>query len=140
MDNKHLEPTQEAGAHLFSKNIQGEVMMLNLLKFREIADYSDNPELGTGNQISGKDAYMRYMEETLPYLEASGGKVVFEGKCDRFLIGPEHEKWDYMLLIQQSSLQSFLAFASDPSYLKVLGHRAAALEDSRLLPIFDKQT
>jgi uncharacterized protein (DUF1330 family) len=139
MDKKYLEPTQESGAHLFSKNIQGEVTMLNLLKFRKIADYSENPELDTGDQISGKDAYKKYMDETLAFLEESGGKIIFEGECDRFLIGPENEEWDYMLLIRQSSLQSFLSFASNPAYLKVLGHRTAALEDSRLLPIFDKQ-
>lgn len=138
MEKKYLELTQEAGAHLFSKNIEGEVTMLNLLKFRKIADYSDNPDLDSDDQISGKDAYQKYMDETLPYLEKSGGRIILEGECDRFLIGPENEEWDYMLLIQQSSLQSFLAFASNPAYLKVLGHRTAALEDSRLLPIFDK--
>jgi hypothetical protein len=139
MDIKYLEPTQESGARLFSKNIQGEVTMLNLLKFRKIADYSENPELDTGDQISGEHAYQKHMDQTLPYLKESGGKIVFEGRCDRYLIGPEYEEWDYMLLIQQSSLQSFLAFASNSAYLKVLGHRTAALEDSRLLPIFDKQ-
>ena len=45
MKNKFLEVTQEAGADLFKRNIQGEIVMLNLLRFRQIADYSANPEL-----------------------------------------------------------------------------------------------
>ncbi|MEZ5475782.1 MAG: hypothetical protein R3E72_12375 [Steroidobacteraceae bacterium] len=41
------------------------------------------------------------------------------------------------MLVRQSSSQSFLPFASRPEYLYDMGHRAAALEDSRLLPLLD---
>ena len=36
---------------------------------------------------------------------------------------------------KQNSVESFLNFESHEAYLKGIGHRAAALEDSRLLPI-----
>jgi hypothetical protein len=39
------------------------------------------------------------------------------------------------MLVRQSSVQSFLAFASNQTYLAGMGHRTAALEDSRLLPL-----
>jgi hypothetical protein len=39
------------------------------------------------------------------------------------------------MLVQQSSLASFMAFASNAEYLAGIGHRTAALEDSRLLPL-----
>lgn len=39
------------------------------------------------------------------------------------------------MLVRQSSVVSFLAFASHDAYLAGLGHRAAAIEDSRLLPL-----
>jgi hypothetical protein len=39
------------------------------------------------------------------------------------------------MLVRQSSVASFLAFASHDAYLAGLGHRTAALEDSRLLPL-----
>jgi len=42
--------------------------------------------------------------------------------------------WDLVMVIKQKSLNDFLAFATNPDYLKVIGHREAALEDSRLLP------
>ena len=38
------------------------------------------------------------------------------------------------MLVRQASLQAFFAFASDEGYLAGIGHRTAALEDSRLLP------
>ncbi|HET6158945.1 MAG TPA: hypothetical protein VFE34_11410 [Dongiaceae bacterium] len=39
------------------------------------------------------------------------------------------------MLIRQSSIQAFMAFAAHEGYLAGLGHRTAALEDSRLLPL-----
>jgi hypothetical protein len=41
------------------------------------------------------------------------------------------------MLVRQSSMQSFLAFAQDAGYLAGLGHRTAALADSRLLPLVE---
>jgi hypothetical protein len=35
-----LHPTEQAGAALFARNITGAVVMLNMLRFRDIADYS----------------------------------------------------------------------------------------------------
>jgi len=39
------------------------------------------------------------------------------------------------MLVEQSSTAAFLAFASNGEYLAGIGHRTAALEDSRLLPL-----
>jgi hypothetical protein len=42
------------------------------------------------------------------------------------------------MLIRQASVEAFVAFASSEGYLAGTGHRTAALEDSRLLPITDR--
>jgi hypothetical protein len=39
------------------------------------------------------------------------------------------------MLVRQSSARAFLAFAVDEGDLAAIGHRTAALEDSRLLPL-----
>ena len=133
--NPHLAPTQEAGREFFSRNIQGPVVMLNLMRFRTIADYSDSPHLAPISPITGEAAYKLYIDHTLPFLIKSGGEVLFYGSGGRYLIGPSEERWDAAMLVRQSSLESFLAFASDQGYLLGMGHRTAALEDSRLLPL-----
>ena len=61
------------------------------------------------------------------------------GKGGAFLIGPSNERWDAAMLIRQLSVASFLAFASNKDYLSGIGHRLAALEDSRLLPLIQEQ-
>jgi len=137
MTERFLEPTQESGAALFSRNISGEVVMLNLLRFRDVADYSASPELAPSEKISGREAYQKYIDHTLPFLRESGGDIVFLGEGGKYLIGPQKEQWDLVMLIRQKSLADFMAFASNQEYMAGIGHRTAALEDSRLLPLVE---
>ncbi len=131
----YLEPTQSAGKRFVQRGIEGSIVMLNLLRFRKIADYTAHPELNPASPISGAEAFDRYIRHTLPFLRDSGGEILFLGAGGTFLIGPEDERWDMMMLVRQSSAASFLAFASHEPYLAGIGHRTAALEDSRLLPL-----
>ncbi len=131
----YLEPTEASAAALIARRIEGPITMLNLLRFRAVADYSADPELAPDEPISGAEAYRRYAEHTTPHLLASGGEVLLEGAGGEFFIGPGDERWDHVLLVRQRSLDGFFAFATNEAYLAGLGHRTAALEDSRLLPI-----
>jgi hypothetical protein len=131
----YVEPTEESGRAFVMRRMTGEIVMLNLLRFREVADYSASPELAPATAISGAAAFERYIAHTLPYLRESGGDLMFVGAGGSFLIGPESERWDMAMLVRQKSVESFLAFASNEGYLAGLGHRTAAIEDSRLLPL-----
>lgn len=135
MKQEYLSPTQEAGRDFILRGIKGPVVMLNLLRFREVADYSASPELNPEKPISGREAYQKYIDHTLPFLKESGGEILFLGEGGNYLIGPINERWDAVMLIQQNSVESFLNFESHGEYQKGIGHRTAALEDSRLLPI-----
>jgi hypothetical protein len=139
MKNNYLEPTQESGVALFRRNITGEVLMLNMLRLRETADYSDSPELAPLTPISGREAFQMYIDHTIPFLKESGGELVLLGNCGQFFIGPSDEQWDIVMLVKQSSVESFIAFASHSEYLSGIGHRTAAILDSRLLPIVESK-
>ena len=137
---RYLEPTQESGRSFVMRKTAGEVVMLNLLRFRDITDYSATPDLAPPSPISGADAFQRYIDHTLPYLRDSGGDLFFLGQGGTFLIGPQNERWDLVMLVRQQSVEAFLSFASHSAYLAGLGHRTAALEDSRLLPLSELHT
>ncbi|SMG22789.1 DUF1330 domain-containing protein [Cedecea sp. NFIX57] len=136
----YLQPTPHAGRHFVMKQISGEVYMLNLLRFREVADYSTTPELMPLSPISGAEAFQRYIQHTLPFLHKSGGDIIFLGAADSWLIGPQDERWDCAMLVRQSSAGAFLAFVDNEAYLQGIGHRTAALEDSRLLPMTQRDS
>lgn len=63
---RYLEPTQESGRAFVMRGMQGGVVMLNLLRFRETADYSANLELAPKTPISGAEAFDHYICHTLP--------------------------------------------------------------------------
>ena len=130
-----LEPTEKSAMSLIGRELDGPIAMLNLLRFREIADYSSAPELAPDEPVSGAEAYRRYAEHTTPYLTDSGGEVILQGAGGDFFIGPDDERWDHVLIVRQRSLADFFAFAENPGYQAGIGHRTAALADSRLLPI-----
>lgn len=131
----YLEPSPESGRAFLMRGMTGSVVMLNLLRYRPIADYSASPQLAPATPITGEAAYRLYMEHTMPHMEKSGSTLLFFGRGGPFLIGPDDERWDAALLVQHSSPAAFMAFASDAEFLECTGHRTAALEDSRLLPL-----
>jgi hypothetical protein len=72
-------------------------------------------------------------------LSAVGGEVLFSGDALPFLIGPADETWDAALAVRHKSAEVFLSFAQNKEYLAGVGHRTAALADSRLLPIVERE-
>ena len=134
---RYLGPSQAAGRAFVLRGLEGSVVMLNLLRFRDVGDYAAHPELAPEMPISGAEAFDCYIRHTLPFLRESGGDLAFLGSGGPFLIGPEQETWDLVMLVRQNSVASFLAFESHEGYLAGLGHRTAAIEDARLLPVME---
>ena len=133
----YLDPSPDNIQALINRAVEGPIVMLNLLRFRDIADYSDFPELEPLLPISGRAAYEAYIRHTRPFLEATGGSVVMVGEGGNFFVGPNEERWDLALLVRQNSLADFFSFANNSDYLAGIGHRTAAVEDTRLLPLVE---
>lgn len=131
----HIEPSEAGGRALQARGIEGPVLMLNLLRFRDVADYARSPELAPPGEVSGADAYRTYAAHTAPHLAAVGGEVVLTGTGGAPLIGPDDERWDLVLVVRYPSVDAFLTMAGNEAYLAGVGHRTAALADSRLVPL-----
>ncbi|WP_439489461.1 DUF1330 domain-containing protein [Algoriphagus sp.] len=133
--SKYIDANQEAGKRFYQNFYdKGKVVMLNLLRFRKIADYTSLERIKPIGEISGEEAYQLYLTGILPALEKAGSQIIYYGKSKNFLIGPDLEVWDAVLLMEHVSVSKFMEFAQQEEYLKFAGHRTAALEDSRLLP------
>jgi hypothetical protein len=131
----YVTPSDGNAAALIARGMDTPVVMLNLLRFRDLADYGHAPDLAPDEPISGAAAYELYRAGIEPLLRASGGEVLFDGVGGRWFIGPEGEGWDHVLLVRQASVGAFLAFAQNPEAQRIGRHRTAALADSRLLPL-----
>ena len=107
------------------------VIMINLLRFRDKADYGQRPDV---SPCSGREAYYgRYAPVASPLVEAGGAKVFWLGKVLARVIGPPDERWDDVLLVQYPSFSVLQKLFANPQYQAVVFHRTAALEDSRLI-------
>ena len=131
----YISPTPESITAIIERGFSGPVKMLNLLRFRNTADYSETPDLVPDHPISGAEAYRIYSANTMPHLDDVGGKVIFVGAGGPFLIGPDDARWDQVLIIEYPDISAFLSMTQNPEYIAGAGHRTAALEDSRLLPM-----
>lgn len=108
------------------------VFMLNLLKFRDQADYGANA--GGFSPCTGREAYFeRYAPVASAHVAELGGEVVWAGEAQAMLIAPPDEDWDTTLLVRYPDRDAFLALTAIPEYQDVVVHRTAALVDSRLI-------
>jgi uncharacterized protein (DUF1330 family) len=102
------------------------VVILNLLRYCD----SLGPEK---NDLTGRQAYERYSQATLPVLMEVGGRPLWSGQVRFLLVGPEGERWDEAILVGYPTLSAFERMMSDPRHEAEVAYRTAALEDSRVI-------
>lgn len=134
--SKHMTFTWPSPAQLDALEARADdprpITMLNLLRYRDAADYTGHPE---ATPCSGKAAYARYADEALACVESYGGRVVFGGAARAMAIGPDTEQWHDVLLVEYPNTRAFLDMMVSERYQAFAYHREAALEDSRLVLI-----
>jgi hypothetical protein len=59
--------------------------------------------------------------------------VVWQGRFELMLIGPQQERWDHVFVAEYPSVGAFVEMIRDPIYREAVKHRQAAVEDSRLI-------
>jgi uncharacterized protein (DUF1330 family) len=104
------------------------VVMLNLLRYRELA------EAGHGvDGLSGREAYGVYGEHFAKLNPRFGGEPIWMGRAINSIIGTED--WDLVILVRYPTRRQFVDMLTDPDYLAIAPYRAAALADSRLIEL-----
>ncbi len=123
----YIDPTKEIFAAFRENNREGPIEMLNLVRLRAAANYTD------GRKATGAEAYAAYGRESGPVFERLGGKIIWQGKFELMLIGPQAERWDHCFIAQYPNVAAFVEMVRDPVYREAVKHRQAAVEDSRLI-------
>jgi len=103
------------------------INMLNLVRLNEKAVYED------GTTTTGAAAYKTYGKESGPIFTRVGGTILWRGKPQLMLIGPEAVEWHVAFVARYPNAGAFMEMVTDPEYRKAVKHRQAAVEDSRLL-------
>jgi len=122
VENQVIPPMEQAMA-FFSAPEDGPFVMVNLLKFKDRAEYAD----GTDSHLTGEQAYMRYGEEVRKLVEGLGGRVRYSGAVTGLMLGEVEELWDAVALAEYPSLAAFRDMAMSPAMHAIEHHRKAGL-------------
>ncbi len=114
-------PDQIAG--FFGGSENGPFVMINMLKFKDKAEYAD----GSDPQMSGREAYARYAAAVQACIAAVGGRPVFAGGVTGLLLGEVEDLWDMVALVEYPSLEAMRTMISSPEYQAIEKHRMAGL-------------
>jgi uncharacterized protein (DUF1330 family) len=126
-----VNPSPEALQGLTLQVPDGQpIVMINLLRFREWAEYPAGVEF---EKRTGRQAYEIYSRHALPFLMGVGGRPIWRGQASFTVIALPGERWDEAILVQYPSRSAFERMITNPDYQSGLFHRTAALEDSRLI-------
>lgn len=107
----------------------GPIVMVNLLKFRERAQYKD----GRATTLSGREAYNLYAEKMVPFVMAKGGRIVFSADVKSLVIGAVEDMWDVVALMEYPSSTAFAEIAMSPEVAGFGVHREAGLSGQILI-------
>ena len=134
--DRSIDPTADQVRALRDGPAEGPIVMVNMLKFKDRADYPDDYS-GDDPAVSGKEAYARYQQAfTVTVAETSQAEVIYHGPVQQVFIGRDGgaaEDWDKMLIVRYPSKQHFLAMMANEAYREALVHRYAGLERTVLL-------
>lgn len=125
-----VNPTPESIAALMRSHGDGPVHMINLLKFKAVADYPDGHEFAGS---TGAEAYERYGRVAIANVVGLGGRLVSAGSFDASVIGDPGEDWDQIAIVEYPNTDAFLALVDTDGYLEATEHRTAGLERTRLI-------
>ncbi len=98
-------------------------VMVNLLKFKEKAEYPDGRE----TDLTGGEAYMIYGEAVRKIIEKMGGRHVYGGAVTGLMLGEVEELWDVVALVEYPSSEAFQKMVASPEYQEIHVHRDAGL-------------
>ena len=103
--------------------------VINLNVYKEWAEY---PEGTVTEKLTGQQAYERYSELCIPFINEVGGVPMWRGSFGLVLIGPDEARWDEILIMQYPARSAFERMLANPDYQAIVFHRTAAIKDSRL--------
>lgn len=116
-------PNAEQMKGFLEPSTKGPICMVNLLKFKEKAEYKD----GRDTELTGREAYELYEIGVKKLLQSIGGGIGFEGDVERLTLGEVEELWDVVALAVWPSRQAMLEVMQLPQMQEISVHRSAGL-------------
>lgn len=109
---------------MMEKGPDGPIFMVNLLKFKDKAEYDD----GRPCDLSGRDAYMIYGRAVTELLPKFGGRGLFAGDVTFLALGQVEELWDEIAIAMYPDRASMVRMSMSEEWREIAVHRMAGLK------------
>jgi len=120
------QPVPEQFQELMKGPADTPVVMVNLLSFKENAD-------GGNEGMSGEESYMLYGGKMREYVESKGGRFIWTGRVDSFVIGEADCDFQIVALVEYPSRKAFVEIASSPHVAEIGQDRSKGLAGQWLI-------
>ena len=130
----HVTPDLDRILSEFASAGDEPVVMLNLNRYRVVAQYPDGHE-HAALALDGRTAYLHYGVVAQAAIGSVGGRILWAADVGEVVIGCEHDAYDEVVAVWYPSRNAFLRLAEFPGYMDAHVHRDAAVEQATLLAV-----
>ncbi|MEM9179280.1 MAG: DUF1330 domain-containing protein [Pseudomonadota bacterium] len=116
-DPKRMEEALKPGP-------DGPIFMINLLKFKDKAEYADGRE----TDLTGRQAYQLYGAGVAGLLPDYGGRIFFVADTTFLQLGQVEELWDEVAIAAYPDRGSLVRMSQSEEWQALAVHRAAGLK------------
>lgn len=121
--NEVLPSSPERLAAMAEPGPAGPIFMVNLLKFKDQAEYED----GRATELTGREAYQLYGAAVSNLITEYDGEIVFAGDVTFLSLGQVEELWDEVAIAKYPNRGALLAMSTSDEWRAAAVHRAAGL-------------
>lgn len=122
--NEVFPSDPERMSQMLEKGPDGPIFMVNLLKFKDKAEYDDGRE----TDLSGREAYMIYGRAVSGILPKFGGKAVFAADVTFLALGQVEELWDEVAIAMYPTRGDMVRMSLSEEWREAAVHRSAGLK------------
>ncbi|MEZ5553098.1 MAG: DUF1330 domain-containing protein [Pseudomonadales bacterium] len=130
-----VSPRPDQLQSLMQRAPDGPLYMLNLLKFKERAEYAD----GRATDLSGAEAYALYGAAVGKIIAGLGGRILWGGVPNVLVVGDGDLAWDQVAIVEYPSLAAFRDMTASAEYQAIHVHREAGLAHQLLINCLSAQ-
>ncbi len=118
-----VRPNEKQIAGFLEPGPEGPIYMVNLLKFKDKAEYKDGRE----TNLSGEEAYAIYGSAVSKLLTEFGGAAMFSASVERLMLGEVEDLWDKVAIAMYPSRGAMMDMMRSKKMQEISVDRSAGL-------------
>ena len=121
--NEVMPTSPERIDEMMQPGPDGPIYMVNLLKFKDTAEYEDGRE----TDLTGYEAYQVYGRAVMKIIQDYGGEIQFAADVTFLALGQVEDLWDEIAIAKYPNRGALLAMSSSDEWRAASVHRTAGL-------------